>query len=154
MLSQGSVEAIQSVKCFCTHVKTGCNSILPPLGSRYRWLLGLSGLPFQPVSSSLMTELPPKSWKTPHQKLTSDLIPIYINCLLKIFIYMWEACGGQRTTCWSQFPFSHMFYRDLVHQLSCKHSYSLRHPADPKKGEFNGRMLSFSELFTSIGSEK
>lgn len=45
------------------------------------------------------------------------------------------------------------FYRDLVHQLSCKHSYSLSHPADPKKGEFNGRMLSFSELFTSIGSE-
>lgn len=67
---------------------------------------------------------------------------------------MWEACGGQRTTYWSQFPFYHMFYRDLVHQLSCKHPYLLSHPADPKKKEFNGRMLSFSELFTSIGSEK
>lgn len=48
---------------------------------------------------------------------------------------MWEACGGQRTTYWSQFPFYHMFYRDLVHQLSCKHPYLLSHPADPKKKE-------------------
>lgn len=108
MLSQGSEETIQSVKCFCTHVKTGWNSILPSLGSRYRWLLGafwpaILASEFQANDRTAPKELEDT---TPKANFYSD--PHILNCLLKIFIYMWEACGGQRTTCWSQFPFYHV----------------------------------------------